>query len=116
MAINAEGAKQMIYLKNLMLSRSYFDRVPDQSLIAGKNGEKYERVVATRGKDYLMAYTYTGKAFSINTGKIQGNKLKVSWYNPRSGSTEPTYSIDNAVGMIHVFNRQMEKKKVMIGF
>jgi hypothetical protein len=35
-AINAGGAKQMIYLKNLMLSRSYFDRIPDQTIIAGK--------------------------------------------------------------------------------
>jgi Protein of unknown function (DUF4038)/Putative collagen-binding domain of a collagenase len=84
-AMNSLGAQQMKHLKNLMLSRSFFDRVPDQSLIAGTNGEKYERVIATRGEDYIMAYTYTGKDFSINMGKLKGDNVKATWFDPRTG-------------------------------
>ncbi len=84
-SINDPGAQQMIYLKKLMLSRPYFDRVPDQSLIAGKQGEKYDRLIATRGKNYAFIYTYTGREMVINTEKLEGSKVKASWYNPRNG-------------------------------
>lgn len=84
-AMNSLGAQQMKHLKNLMLSRSFFDRVPDQTLIAGTNGDKYERVIATRAENYIMAYTYNGKDFSLNMGKINGEKVKASWFDPRTG-------------------------------
>jgi hypothetical protein len=107
-AMNADGAKQMIHLKNLMLSRSYFDRVPDQSLIAGTNCEKYERVIATRGKDYAMFYTYTGKDFMVNMGKIEGAKVKASWYDPRTGKTTVVGEINNKG--VQKFNPPAEPK------
>jgi hypothetical protein len=86
-AINDPGANQMMFLKKLMLSRSYSDRVADQSIIAGMQGEQYDYLIATRGNHYAFVYTYTGKNIRINTGKIKGNKIKASWYNPRNGST-----------------------------
>jgi len=82
-AINDPGAGQMIHLKKLMLSRSYFDRVPDPSLIADQ-GKRYDYIVATRGKDYAFIYTYTGRTFTINPF---GKSLAASWYNPRTGET-----------------------------
>jgi len=84
-SINDPGARQMIYLKKLMLSRPYFDRIPDQSLIAGPQGEKYNRLIATRGKNYAFIYTYTGREISVNTGQLTGSKIKASWFNPRNG-------------------------------
>lgn len=84
------GAKQMVYLKKLMLSRSYYDRVPDQTLIAGKQGTRYNYLLATRGKDYAFIYTYTGKNFTVNTANLPGSKIKVSWFNPRTGQTSPS--------------------------
>lgn len=95
-ALNAAGAGQMVYLKNLMLSRSYFDRVPDQSIIAGTNGEKYDRLVATKGDHYIMVYTYTGKDFELNMGKIAGNEVKATWFDPRTGKTTAIGKIKNA--------------------
>jgi hypothetical protein len=94
-AINAPGASQMIHLKNLMLSRPFLERVPDQSLIAGQNGERHNRLLATRGKDYAFIYTYTGKDFAVNMGKIGGDKVKASWYNPRDGKTTVIGEFDN---------------------
>jgi hypothetical protein len=84
-SINDPGAKQMIYLKKLMLSRPYLERVPDQSLIVGSEGQRYDRLIATRGKNYAFIYTYTGREININTEKLEGTKIKASWYNPRNG-------------------------------
>jgi hypothetical protein len=84
-SINDPGAQQMVYLKKLMLSRPYLERVPDQSLIADGQGVKYNRLIATRGKNYAFVYTYTGRDMDINTMSLQGSKIKASWYNPRNG-------------------------------
>lgn len=86
-AINDPGAVQMQFLKKLMLSRPFLERVPDQSLIAGENGQKYERLIATRGNDYAMIYTYTGRNIPVQMGKISGAKVKASWYKPTDGTT-----------------------------
>jgi hypothetical protein len=94
-AVNASGALQMQYLKKLMLSRSYFDRVPDQSVIAGPNGEKYHRLMATRAHNYVMVYTYTGRNIAVNMAKIAGDKVKAGWYNPRDGKTTEIGLINN---------------------
>lgn len=88
-ALNDSGARQMIYLKNLVLSKPYFNRVPDQSLIAGEQGKKYDYIAATRGDDYAFIYDYTGRNFSVNMGKITGSKVRGTWYNPRDGSRFP---------------------------
>ncbi len=82
--LKASGAGQMQYLKKIILSEPYFERVPDQSLIVN-NGEKYERVVATRGRNYAMIYSYTGRAVKLQMGKIAGKKVMVSRLNPRTG-------------------------------
>ena len=84
-AINHPGAAQMQYVKKLMLSRPFFERVPDQSILVGGPGFQYDYVIATRGKGYLFVYTYTGRDFEINLGKISGEKVQAWWYNPRDG-------------------------------
>lgn len=86
-SINDPGARQMIWLKKLMLSRPYMDRVPDQSLIAGEQGERYDRLLATRGKNYAFVYAYNGREMEIDATKLSGKKIKASWYNPRNGKT-----------------------------
>jgi hypothetical protein len=84
-ALNATGATQMKYLKNLMLSKPFFTRIPDQSLIAGEQGERYNYQMATRGNDYAFIYTYNGRNIKATMGKIEGSKIRASWYNPRNG-------------------------------
>jgi hypothetical protein len=83
-ALQHPGASQMVHLKNLMLSKPYFNRVPDQSLVP-QNGEKYEYVVATKGDGFAMMYTYTGKDFLFDPRGLEGNDFKVTWFNPRNG-------------------------------
>lgn len=84
-ALNDSGARQMVYIKNLVLSEPYAERVPDQSLIAGQQGEKYNYLVAARGKTYAFIYTYTGRTIPVVMGKISGKKVKASWFNPQNG-------------------------------
>lgn len=83
-ALNDPGAKQMVYVKDLMLKYDYFNRIPDASLVANQ-GEKYDYIAATRGEDYALFYTYNGKTISVNMGKIKGNDVEASWYNPKNG-------------------------------
>jgi hypothetical protein len=82
--MHADGAEQMQYVKKLMLSKPYFDRVPDQSLITN-SGEKYNYIAATKGSGYAFAYTWNGRNIEVNMGKFAGRKVKCSWYNPRNG-------------------------------
>jgi len=94
-ALNDSGAQQMIYLKKLILSKPYFDRVPDQSLISGGSGGKYNYIAATRGDNYAFIYDYSGRIFTVNMGKIVGTKVKASWYNPRDGSRKEIGAFEN---------------------
>lgn len=94
-AMHDPGSGQMQYLKKLMLSRPYFERVPDQSPIAGENGTKHDYVIATRGANYLLAYDYSGKPFQIRMGSISGKRVQAWWYSPRDGSTQKAGTLDN---------------------
>ncbi len=93
-ALNAPGAAQMKHLKKLLLSKSYFDRVPDQSMIAD-NGERYDRILATRGKYYAFFYTYNGRDFKVVLGKIGGASVNVYWFSPKDGTKIPIGKFGN---------------------
>lgn len=93
-AIDSDGAKQMIHLKNLILEYPYFERIPDQSLVANQE-DKYKYVTATRGNDYALIYTYDGRPLKINMGKISGDEVEASWYDPRTGSSSAIGTKEN---------------------
>ena len=82
--INAPGAQQMQYLKKLMLGKGYFDRKPAQELIID-NGEKYDRVLATKGKNYVMFYIYNGRQFTVPINKLGFIPKKGTWFRPIDG-------------------------------
>jgi hypothetical protein len=87
-SIHDAGCQQMRYLKALMLTFPYFDRVGDQSIISSTNGMQYERVIATRGNDYMLVYNYTNRLVEIDLTKISGEKKHGWWMNPSDGSLE----------------------------
>jgi len=89
-ALNSTGSQQMKHLKNLMLSKSYFDRVPAQEIIV-ENGKKYDYKVATKGSDYAFVYSYKGGIIKVDLSKLGFNKVGAEWYNPRVGTY---YDID----------------------
>ena len=94
--LETDGARAMPHLKRLLLSRPFFERVADQSLVAGAEGEKYDRVLVTRGQSYLFAYAYTGRDFTLKLGALTGPKLNASWFNPRTGEVTAADSVANS--------------------
>jgi hypothetical protein len=52
-----------------------------------ENGERYEKIIATRGKNYAMFYIYNGREFKVEVKKLQFIPGKASWFNPRNGET-----------------------------
>ena len=96
-ALNDPGYNQMKYLKNLMLTFPFFERIPDQSIITGQNGERYDRAIATRGNDYLMVYNYTGRPMEVDFSKISGAKKNAWWYTTKDGKLEYIGEFDNGV-------------------
>jgi Protein of unknown function (DUF4038)/Putative collagen-binding domain of a collagenase len=92
--LKAPGTMQMQYLKKLLLSKSYFDRVPDQGLI-NNQGERYNYLLGTKGKAYALVYTYTGRNITANLGRYAGKKVKCAWYNPRNGEYIAIGNFDN---------------------
>jgi hypothetical protein len=57
----ADAARQANFI---LLSRPFFGRVNDQSLVAGDEGEKYQRILVTRGKGWTSPPTTTPAATS----------------------------------------------------
>ncbi|MDR2148888.1 MAG: glycoside hydrolase family 140 protein [Tannerella sp.] len=106
-AVHDKGRMEMKYLKKLILAFPYFERIPDQSVIAGTNGVQYERAIATRGNDYILVYNYTNRRMEIDMTKISGTKKKAWWYSPVNGQTDyigefadgkQTFTHDSAYG------------------
>ncbi|MBQ8672834.1 MAG: glycoside hydrolase family 140 protein [Bacteroides sp.] len=99
-ALEDPGFNQMKHLKNLMLAFPYFERVPDQSIIAGQNGERYDRLLATRGTDYLLVYNYSGRPMEIDLTRISGEKKNLWWYSPQTGRLEYIGEFDSRIHTI----------------
>ena len=84
-AMDDPGRRQLGHLKKLMLAFPYFERVAD-SLIVKDNGVRYDRLLATRGADYLMIYNHTGRHMTLDLGRISGKEKNLWWMNPSDGS------------------------------
>jgi len=83
----------MHYLKELMLSKPYFERRPAPELIADNQYSRYDYVAATKGNNYAFAYTYTGRNFSIDVTKLGFQIKDTRWLNPASGKrTNATFT------------------------
>jgi Putative collagen-binding domain of a collagenase len=83
------------YLKKLIEARPILGRMPDQSLILENNLAAYERIQATRGNDYAFVYSVMGKPFTLQLGKISGEKNTAFWFSPRNGEVKEIGEFEN---------------------
>ena len=85
-ALELPMATQAKHLKNLMLSRPFFTRIPDQTMVRSYQEDDNTYVIATRDSDgtYAMIYFPTGKTVSLDLTSIHG-AVVAHWYDPRSG-------------------------------
>lgn len=84
-ALSDPGRRQMKHLKHLILAFPYFDRVTD-SLIVRNNGIRYDRLLATRGADWLMVYNHTSRPMDLDLSRISGREKDLWLMNPADGS------------------------------
>lgn len=93
-ALQQPGASQMHYAKDLLLSYPFFTRIPatDEVLEAGEYssampGRGTYHFAATRDTEgtYIMVYAPTGRPFTVHTDCMPGKRLRLSWFNPRTG-------------------------------
>lgn len=86
-ALHRPGAQQLIHLVNLMLSRPYLTRVPDQDLLISDPGGGAGRVCATRDQSGSYAFVYlplAGQTVTLDMSRLAG-PVKAWWYDPRNG-------------------------------
>ena len=85
-ALQLKGASQLIHLKKLMLSRPYFDRVPDQGLLVSpKVGDEHIR--CTSGPGFVFCYLPMGGAIELNANTMNYNQAQGWWFDPKNGDT-----------------------------
>ena len=66
------------------------DRYREKSNIIWLNGGDIRGDDST---DNAFIYTYNGRNFKVNMGKISGDRVKASWYSPRNGEIMKTGSL-----------------------
>jgi hypothetical protein len=95
-ALVSEAAGEMQHLKNLMLSRPYFSRVADQTIIQSPPGSSYvDLIYATRDESgsYAMVYLPQNAPVKIDVSKISGKTKNVWWFDVRTGKATPGKTI-----------------------
>lgn len=103
-AIDQPGAGQMQHGKNLLLSRPFTSRVPDDSIIVTDRvptsvpGAGRYRFVATRDASgsYAMVYAPAGRKFKVHMNKITGAAVTAWWFNSRNGKAQIIGKFPNA--------------------
>ncbi|HET60141.1 MAG TPA: DUF4038 domain-containing protein [Chloroflexi bacterium] len=95
-ALHLPGSGQMQFARQLIESGPYFDRLPDQSLIAPPNPTGADHVAACRAPDgsYALVYIPTGLPVTIRTFLLKGSQLHAQWYDPRGGEYTPVGIIE----------------------
>jgi len=93
--LDLPGAWVMMHVRNLMQSRPFLSRVPDQSLISGDPGNGAEHIQATRGDGYAFIYLPYGQNVPVVMGKVSGEKVKAWWFDPRTGDAKQIGTFEN---------------------
>ncbi len=90
-SLDLEVANQVRHLKNLMLSRPYFSRIPDQGLLTSAQEEDDSFVAASRDRNGAYAFFYfpDGKRTALNLTSLKGSSFRVTWFDPRTGVKIP---------------------------
>lgn len=97
-ALDLPMANQAQHLKNLMLSRPYVTRIPDQSIVLNEQKDYSNYVIATRDAkgSYAMIYLTTGGSVELDLSSLTNEKLYGWWFDPRTGNSYSTAIIDKS--------------------
>jgi hypothetical protein len=87
-AMFSPAGRQMGFLRQLMESRPFFSRIPDQSLIVGDAGKGGLHLQATRDREGTYAFVYfpmNDQTATIDLAKLNAKVIRAWWYDPRTG-------------------------------
>jgi hypothetical protein len=88
-ALDAPGAFQMTYLRQLIESRPFLSRIPDPTLIAADEADPAKHMVASRDQDggYAMLYLPTARqTVTLKLEGLSGSQFKAWWFDPQTGA------------------------------
>lgn len=96
--LDRPGAFQAGYLRRLMESRPYTERIPDSTIIINGQGEKAEHIEAFRDAKgrYLMVYLPVGKTITVNTSAVSSQRIKPWWFNPKNNTVVGVRDMNNS--------------------
>lgn len=87
-AMFSPAGRQMGFLRQLMESRPFFARIPDQALIMGDAGKGGRHLQATRDREGTYAFVYfpePDQRATIDLTKLNARQIRAWWYDPRTG-------------------------------
>ena len=87
-ALHRPAATQMRFLRQLIESRPFFTRIPDQTLIVGNPGEGGLHLQATRDQKGSYAFVYfpqNDQSATLDLGRLSAARLRWWWFDPRTG-------------------------------
>ena len=88
-ALDAPGAQQIRFLRQIMESRGLGTQTPDQTFLLSDGGAGADHQQALRAGDstWAMVYTPRGGAVRVDLSRLKARHVKASWFNPRTGQT-----------------------------
>lgn len=84
-ALTSPTTYQIKYLKQLMLEKIPFGCEPAPELVVN-DGEKYDKVLALKGKNYAMFYVCNGRDITVAMNNLKFKPEKFLWYNTVYGA------------------------------
>lgn len=83
-SLSFEGAVQLGHLRRLV--EPLQGRVPDQGLLASRQGFGDEYVAITRAGSKVLVYTANGEPFTIRLHRLAAKPVAAEWFDPRTGT------------------------------
>jgi hypothetical protein len=87
-ALQRPAGRQMKFLRELMESRPYFNRIRDESLVVGDAGKGALHIETTRDVEGSYAFVYfpiNDLTAKLDLTKLRTKRLRAWWYDPRTG-------------------------------
>ncbi len=111
-AIHHEGSGQMKYMKELLTSVDFINGKIRDDLLVGGQLEKYDRVAVFAGDAFVIAYSFTGKSFSIDVRAYKG--AEAYYFKPSTGMYSYIGEIkDDTISVEHVATQGEDRDVVL---
>ncbi len=97
-AMHLPGSGQMKFVRQLIESGPYLDRIPDLNMVVDADDHQARHIQACRGSDdrFVMVYFPLSKTIKVNVHHLGRPVLRARWFNPVNGQWFGEMMIDAA--------------------